>query len=207
MLVEAGGEALLANHLRRCEVVIEEFWPDIIAPASFDEKLKAADMVLKYMKREADLFGLDYGKRVDVTISTDEKRTPRAEKIADNVERFMELADKMVRDGIGSGRVMLTTGPDGLTDVVDADLVDEDVRGDLRPFSLAELSGAEGAPIRTPEPPATPSRTWREFLAERQTAKVNERVPESAELAERRPGRWVKGKFIPLEEGVEVVST
>jgi DNA-binding CsgD family transcriptional regulator len=207
-LVEAGVEDLLAIQFRRCERVIEEFWSNIIAPTSFDEKLKAAETVFKFMKREADLFGLDAGKRIDLKVSDNNAANANAETIADNVERFMDLADKLVKDGIGSGRVMLTTRPDGVSEAVDADLVEENARCDLRPFSLAELAGEGGGPIRTPEPPAPPTQDWREFLSERQLAREGAgRHPQAVEVEERPPGRWFKGRFIPLEEGVEVVST
>jgi hypothetical protein len=207
MLVEAGVEDLLAIQFRRCETIIGEFWSNIIAPTSFDEKVKAAEIVLKLMKREADLFGLDAGKRIDINVSDNNAANANAETIADNVERFMDLADKLVKDGIGSGRVVLTTGPDGVSEAVDADLVEEDSRNELRPFSLAELAGEEGGPIRTPEPTAPPTQDWREFLTERQKARgAAGREPQAVKVAERPPGRWDRGKFIPLEEGVEVGS-
>jgi DNA-binding CsgD family transcriptional regulator len=207
-LAEAGVEDLLAIHFRRCEVVIGEFWDNIIAPTSFDEKLKAAEMVLKMMKREADLFGLDAGKRIDLKVSDNNAANANAETIADNVERFMDLADKLVKDGIGSGRVIFTTRPDGVSEAVDGDLVEEDSRSELRPFSLAELAGEGGAPIRTPEPSSPPAQDWREFLTERQIAREGAgREQQAVEADERHPGHWIKGIYIPQENGVEVVST
>ena len=210
LLADSDVLALIANHFQRCEAMLEQLWPNVLAPqgdlnnTEFEIRTKAIETVLKILKDERD--GRNFAKGIDITVrlDSDDDGTSHADQIADNVETFMDLADKLVRDGIGSGRMALTTGPDGSRDVVDADLVDEDEVGEMRPFSLAELVGEEGAPIRTPPPPTPHHQTWREFLAEQQREKQGV-GPDSqvVEVKERPPGSWVKGSFILLENEVE----
>ena len=199
LLADSDVVALIANHFQRCEAMLEQLWPDVLAPqgdinlTTFEMRTKAIETVLKILKDERD--GRNFAKGVSITVNvgggSDDIDGSPADKIADNVEAFMNLADKLVFDGIGSGRARLATRLDGFSDVVDGDEVDEATMGNLRPFLLAELVGEEGAPIRTPESPA---QGWREFLAERQGPKK--------EVKEERPsGRWVAGKFLPQEDG------
>jgi hypothetical protein len=148
--------------------MIESLWDRIIAPVPGNDEghRKDIETLLKVLKRESDLLGLDVDKHVTVEAPRERGPNKNAERIADNVERYMDLADKLVATGgIGSGRLMLTTNADGFADIVDAELVDDDA-ADIRPFSMDELTREKGAPIRTPEPPSAPTVGWRDFLAQ-----------------------------------------
>jgi hypothetical protein len=216
LAIEAGGGALRMIQLRRCERMLEELWPNVLAPrdegklSAFEVKLKAVDAVLKILRREADLMGLDASKNVTIDISTDLDASSVADRIADNVEDFIALTEKLIKDSGGQSNLRLTTGEDGVGNVVDVDLVDEDSVGDMHPFSIAEMAHNKGAPISRCEPTSESTVGWREFLARQQSRMnghggSNGHAPLLA-IEERPPGRWVAGKYVPEVEAESLAS-
>ena len=81
--------------------MIESLWDRIIAPVPGNDEghRKDIETLLKVLKRESDLLGLDVDKHVTVEAPRERGPNKNAERIADNVERYMDLADKLVATG------------------------------------------------------------------------------------------------------------
>jgi hypothetical protein len=123
--------------LRKYLRVEQELWPFVVnteGNPTFRPDEKMVDRWLKLQKGVRELMGADAPTRIEVT-PPEHGVEHDGDKLARDLARYMELADKIAAGGIGSGRV------------VDAEVVEDETSEDDEAFSDANTrvrsSGSE----------------------------------------------------------------
>lgn len=122
-LDEAGAAEVRALELQRLEEITQRFWPKLV-PADPTAIPNGRDILayLNLSKAKRELVGADAPKKVKIDFGEDEAGMAIVQDYIARVEEYMDLADKIKQQGIGSGRPEVNEG-----DIVDGEIVEEEV--------------------------------------------------------------------------------
>ena len=122
VLDEAGAEEVRGMELIRLEMITQSMWPALVKPEDpdFIPDDRMVNAYLNVSKRKAELVGADAPKQLKVDVNDN---SAIAEQLVTNVNRYMDLADRVAAGGIGSGRTAEELAADGET--IDAEVVED----------------------------------------------------------------------------------
>lgn len=135
-----------ALKLRQLHRIQESIMPFVVDPhgrTDFMPDPKLTAQLLRAIKAERELMGADAPTRVEISVGEDGEGEQVGAEEAANVQRFMELADRIMTSGYGSGRI------------IDADVVeddDEDDAGDRGPLDRVRGPGSDAPQLEAGPP-------------------------------------------------------
>jgi hypothetical protein len=128
--------------------------PHVVNQNNDPDWVPRADRVNAFVnvcKRMAELTGADAPTKVDINSALgDDETETAADRLADDLNRFMDMADQIARAGLGSGRE-IETDEHG-REIVEAEVVDDQNPADVEfPAEVFEDESEPDEPESTPD--------------------------------------------------------